>query len=269
MIVRAASRIERAISLGVRCRLAPSTMAIIRSRNVSPASAETLTTSQSERTRVPAVTALRSPPDSRITGALSPVITLSSTDAIPSITSPSHGMMSPASTRTASRLCSICAGIGAHPAPCRGSAMNFATSCLRDRRSASACAFPRPSAIASAKLANRTVNHSHAETARMNPAGASPLPISAWMKRQVVRTLTTSVTNITGFLTWWRGSSFLNESRIARRTIAASNSLRAWTLLGIYLLLSALPPASGGARRSARAPEPERTSAPPPAGSCL
>ena len=45
---------------------------------------------------MPPVTALRSPPLSRITGALSPVIALSSTDATPSTTSPSHGMTSPA-----------------------------------------------------------------------------------------------------------------------------------------------------------------------------
>jgi hypothetical protein len=38
-MVRPASRIDRAISLGVRWRLAPSTRAIIRSRNVSPGSA--------------------------------------------------------------------------------------------------------------------------------------------------------------------------------------------------------------------------------------
>ena len=89
-----------AISFGVFWRLAPSTIAIIRSRKVSPGSAVTRTTSQSDRTRVPPVTALRSPPLSRITGALSPVIALSSTEATPSITSPSHGITSPAATVT-------------------------------------------------------------------------------------------------------------------------------------------------------------------------
>ena len=57
-------------------------------------------------TRVPPVTALRSPPDSRITGADSPVIADSSTDAIPSITVPSPGISSPASTTTTSPLAS-------------------------------------------------------------------------------------------------------------------------------------------------------------------
>ena len=51
-----------------------------------------MTLIQSDSTRVPPVTALRSPPDSRMTGALSPVITDSSTDATPSITSPSPGI---------------------------------------------------------------------------------------------------------------------------------------------------------------------------------
>jgi hypothetical protein len=57
---------------------------------------------QSLSTLVPPVTALRSPPDSRITGALSPVMADSSTLAMPSMTSPSPGMVSPASTMTVS-----------------------------------------------------------------------------------------------------------------------------------------------------------------------
>ena len=46
----------------------------------------------------------------------------------------------------------------------------------RALRSASAWALPRPSAIASAKLAKSTVNQSQSEIARMKPAGASPWP---------------------------------------------------------------------------------------------
>ena len=57
------------------------------------------TTIRSEITVVPPVTAERSPPDSRMTGADSPVMAASLTDAMPSITSPSPGMMSPASTQ--------------------------------------------------------------------------------------------------------------------------------------------------------------------------
>ena len=68
MSVNLASRIESAISFGVRWRLAPSTSAIMRSRKVSPGLTVMRTTSQSESTRVPPVTDERSPPDSRTTG---------------------------------------------------------------------------------------------------------------------------------------------------------------------------------------------------------
>ena len=69
MMDRATRKICRAISLGVFFRAEPSTMAIILSRKLSPASLVTFTTIQSDNTVVPPVTALRSPPASRITGA--------------------------------------------------------------------------------------------------------------------------------------------------------------------------------------------------------
>ena len=94
-MVNATSKMVRAISLGVFCRLAASTIEIMRSRKVSPGLTVTLTTIQSDRTRVPPVTAEKSPPDSRITGADSPVMADSSTEATPSITSPSAGIVSP------------------------------------------------------------------------------------------------------------------------------------------------------------------------------
>ena len=66
---------------------------------------------------------------------------------------------------------------GCHGAPCFGALEllgdDLASSC---RAALAACALLRPSASASAKLANSTVNQSHSATARMNPAGASPLP---------------------------------------------------------------------------------------------
>ena len=68
------SRIDSASSFGVFCRSAPSTSAIMRSRKVEPGAAVTLTLIQSESTVVPPVTAERSPPASRMTGADSPVI---------------------------------------------------------------------------------------------------------------------------------------------------------------------------------------------------
>ena len=102
--VRLMRRMPSAISFGVRLRLAPSTIEIMRSRNVLPGSVVIRMTMRSLVTRVPPVTALRSPPLSRITGADSPVMALSSTVAIPSTTSPSEGMTSPASQITRSPL---------------------------------------------------------------------------------------------------------------------------------------------------------------------
>ena len=154
MIVRPARRIDNAISFGVFCRLAPSTSAIIRSRKVSPGRAVMRTTIRSESTRVPPVTAERSPPDSRMTGADSPVMADSSTDAMPSTTSPSEGITSPASTThsspTSRRLEGTCS---MRPSGSR----RLAIVSLRVLRNDAAWALPRPSAIASAKFAKSTV----------------------------------------------------------------------------------------------------------------
>ena len=125
--VRPASRMSSAISFGVLRRSAPSTSAIMRSRKLLPGSWVISTTIRSDSTRVPPVTALRSPPASRITGADSPVMADSSTEAMPSITVPSPGISSPASTTTTSprgelgrRLLAAVAqprdGLGAHRA---------------------------------------------------------------------------------------------------------------------------------------------------------
>ena len=108
--MRLASRMFSAISFGVFCRCAPSTSAIIRSMKVSPGFDVICTMMRSDSTLVPPVTALRSPPDSRITGADSPVIADSSTDATPSTTSPSPGIISPASTTHRSPGCSSVPG---------------------------------------------------------------------------------------------------------------------------------------------------------------
>ena len=91
-----------AISFGVFWRSAPSTSAIMRSRNVSPGFDVMRTVMTSDSTRVPPVTAERSPPASRMTGADSPVMADSSTEATPSMTSPSPGIIWPATTRTTS-----------------------------------------------------------------------------------------------------------------------------------------------------------------------
>ena len=95
--VKPAKRIVRAISLGVFCLEAPSTKAIILSKKLSPGSVVTFTFMKSDSTFVPPVTLLLSPPASLITGALSPVMALSSMVAKPSIISPSVGIISPGS----------------------------------------------------------------------------------------------------------------------------------------------------------------------------
>ncbi len=157
-----------AISLGVFCRLAPSTREIMRSRNVSPRSAVIRTTIRSESTMVPPVTAERSPPDSRMTGADSPVIADSSTEATPCVISPSEGMTSPASHTTRSPRCrSLAATSSSVPSALR----RRASVSDRMRRSVSACAFPRPSAMASAKFANITVSASQTVIETTNTVG--------------------------------------------------------------------------------------------------
>ena len=92
-IDRLASRMLRAISLGVFWRPDPSTSAIMRSTKDWPGFEVILTTMRSESTFVPPVTAERSPPDSRTTGADSPVMADSSTEAMPQMMSPSPGIV--------------------------------------------------------------------------------------------------------------------------------------------------------------------------------
>ena len=115
-----------------------------------------LTFSQSLTTVVPPVTDEKSPPASLVTGADSPVIADSSTDAIPSITSPSPGIISFVRTMTISPFFN-------------SDALIFFSLPSFIRRTAvvsffvffnvSACAFPRPSATDSAKFANRIVTN--------------------------------------------------------------------------------------------------------------
>src|SRR6185436_14293845 len=100
---------------------------------------------------------------------------------------------------------------------------------LRSRRALridAACALPRPSAMASAKLAKSTVNQSHTETQKMNQAGASPLPTSAWTQSRLVRIDPTYTTNITGLRTCRQKVSLRKESTIACLTIRVSKKER-------------------------------------------
>ena len=167
------------------------------------------------------MTALRSPPDSRITGADSPVIADSSTDAIPSITVPSPGISSPASTTTTSPLARSDALLWSRPGTC-------ATVSWRIVRSVSAWARPRPSANASAMLANTTVSHSQIEIVNVYHEGSFPpnaLPPNTWMNQvTVVIAAPISTTNITGLRICTRGSSLMKLSMSARLTMSRRNS---------------------------------------------
>ena len=250
------SRMCRAISLGVFWREAPSTRAIMRSRKLCPGSAPIRTTIRSDSTLVPPVTAERSPPDSRMTGADSPVMADSSTEAMPSMISPSPGMIWPASTTTRSPLRRAEAGHASSRSPVSLRAVVS----LRILRKLSAWALPRPSAMASAKLANSTVNHSHRVTDRVNQTGTSWAPRARSRARSsVVRTLPTSTTNMTGFLAMLRGRSLRTLSPAACRRMAGSNSEGALAL-DIRTRSRRRP---GSARRWGRATGPGRRSEPP------
>src|ERR1017187_2690753 len=184
-------------------------MEIIRSRNELPSSAVTLTTMRSLMTFVPPVTALRSPPLSRMTGADSPVMADSSTVAMPSTISPSPAIMSPASQTNRSPIFNSALGTEVSLPLTSLRAIVL----VRSLRNASAWALPRPSAIASAKLAKRQVNHSQTQIwtlNRLHPPGVN--------RMMVVQIDPTQTTNITRFLISSRGFSFLNELMTAWRT---------------------------------------------------
>src|SRR5579875_589011 len=208
MTVSEASRMFSAISYAVFCRNTHSTRAIIRSMKVSPGLAVIFTTTRSDSTRVPPVTADRSPPNSRMTGADSPVMADSSTEATPSTTSPSPGMISPASTTTWSPSWSWVPGTCSSGTPSRPGAQPDSRRATVSRlvlRSVSAWALPRPSATASARLANTTVSQSQTTMVQLNTEGVR---IAVYR----VSAAPASTTNMTGLRTWTRGSSFFRAS---------------------------------------------------------
>ena len=65
-------------------------------------------------------------------------------------------------------------------------------------RSVLACALPRPSAMASAKLAKSTVNQSHTDTAPVNNCGSLRLPKTSCRNITVVTAAPISTTSMTG-----------------------------------------------------------------------
>ena len=73
------------------------------------------------------------------------------------------------------------------------------------RRRVAACALPRPSATASARLANTTVSHSQTTTDQAKTLGS----VTA---STVESTAPTSTTNMTGLRTITRGSSLRTAS---------------------------------------------------------
>ena len=109
---------------------------------------------------------------------------------------------------------------------------------VRVARSASACALPRPSAIASAKFAKSTVSQSQNA---ITPTKASELSCPRARSRKkitVVITLPSSTMNITGFLNCFRGSSFGNESRIAATVRSREKMLELWRAIYCPVSLS-------------------------------
>src|SRR4029077_10365070 len=100
---------------------------------------------------------------------------------------------------------------------------------------ASACALPRPSATASAKLANSTVNQSHKMIWKVNPRCSPPVTRSR-RKITVVNAATTSTTNITGLFTISRGSSLTKADLIAGTRIFGSSIVEAVTLFCSFMV---------------------------------
>ena len=175
---------------------------------LSPGFCVILTTMRSDSTVVPPVTADRSPPDSRMTGADSPVMADSSTEAMPSTTSPSPGMTLAGLDhddvallqqrrrdfllRGRAHLVSSRRGDGpwwrswscaaTRPAPCRG-----------PRRR------PRPG------WRKSTVSHSHTTVSHANHDGST-------IARIVLQTAPISTMNMTGLRHSVRGSSLRSAS---------------------------------------------------------
>src|ERR1700756_782057 len=129
-------------------------------------------------------------------------------------------MLSPASTSTTSPTLRLVPGTKRTVPSEPDSSLAWLS--VRVFRSDSAWALPRPSATASAKLANRTVNHSHRMIWKVKPRLSLPVT-SSRRKITVVSAATTSTTNITGFFIINRGSSFVTDEPMAGITIFGSS----------------------------------------------
>ena len=208
---------------GVFCRVAPSTSAIIRSRNVSPGFDVISTTIRSERTRVPPVTADRSPPDSRMTGADSPVIADSSTEAMPSTTVPSPGDHLPRLDDDAVSLAQAR----------RRDVLDLAlpVEAPGDRLRASAAQRRRLGLPAALGHRLGEVREEKREPEPQRDLEVEQHVPAARRRRgragRVTNRAPTSTTNMTGFAAWTRGSSLRNESRDRRADDRAVEELGA------------------------------------------
>ena len=185
----------------------------------------------------------------------------SSTLAMPSITSPSAGIMSPASQTTRSPFCKI------------GRGHFFLAAILQAARHRVLARLAQAVGLRFAAAFGHgfgEVGEQHREpepdrelrdeTAQSGVAVKMPT---------VVRAAPTMVTNMTGFLTIRRGSSFLNASPMAGPTMFQSKSERSFVLSSsMSMLKKVFPCASGSARRSGRAPAPAESSTRRPAARC-
>ena len=189
---------------------------------------------QSEITCVPPVTAERSPPLSRITGADfgdRPSLT----EATPSITSPSDGMMSPASTNTTSPDLETGAR---HPLVLGPVALRRSRLRLGARAGAHR---PAPLAALRHRLGEVREQHRDPEPATMIWNGNRPPVARSRRKITVVRAATTSTTNMTGFFIRTRGLSLAKAAPIAGMTIFGSvRPIRAFNS-GVNLSIAAGP----------------------------
>ena len=201
-MVRLASRMFSAISLGVFCRLAPSTRAIIRSMKLSPGLAvishddavgEHLGAAGD---RAPVAAGLADDRgglagDRRLVDAGDTLDDV----AVAGDDLPGHDDDPVAELQLRSP--------GRPRVP---STQPWASVSVLARRRVAACALPRPSATASARLANTTVSQSQATTAQAKTLGS----VKA---NTVERTAPTSTTNMTGLRTMTRGSSLRSGVR--------------------------------------------------------
>ena len=159
--MRPASRMLSAISFGVFWRAAPSTSAIMRSRNDSPGLALMRTTSWSESTRVPPVTAraIAAALADHRRGLAGDGRLVDARDALDHVAVAGDQLAGLDDHHVA-----LAQRRGRDRLDRRRRAGGARAVSLRILRSVSAWALPRPSAIASAKFAKSTVNHSQSAT---------------------------------------------------------------------------------------------------------